>query len=198
MFQDCVDKYVPVWRNQLFISQFPDLFPVDPVADHIPLLVDMFLDPLLVPHTPTGQPSIRNLGPATGTGDAKLNFNWYLKERGDANIQSLTDLINKASFFIDTPAIPNQLASLTNSDSQLTLSNPNVLQNRFALRTIVHQCFAKLDLDAVVYPTGNIPPSYHDESLRAIHERQGQYLDVHQRQGLPCDDRPGRVHHPRI
>lgn len=158
LFQDCVDKYVPVWRNQLFISQFPELFPVDPLADHIPLLVDMFLDPLLVPHTSTGQPSIRNLGPAAGTGDAKFNFNWYLKERGDANIHSLTDLIRKANFFINTSAIPNQLASLTNSDSQLTQSNPNVLQNRFALRTIVHQCFAKFDLDAVVYPTGNIPP----------------------------------------
>jgi amidase len=156
LFQDCVDKYTPVWRNQLFISQFPDLFPVG--ADHIPLLVDMFVDPLLVPHTSTGQPSIRNLGPAAGIGDAKFNFNWYLKERGDANIQSLTDLINKANFFINTPAIPNQKASLTNSDSQLTLSNPDVLQNRFALRTIVHQCFAKLNLDAVVYPTGNIPP----------------------------------------
>ena len=61
LFQDCVDKYVPVWRNQLFISQFPEpgFFPVG--DDHIPLLVDMFLDPLLVPHTATGQPSIRTL-----------------------------------------------------------------------------------------------------------------------------------------
>jgi Asp-tRNA(Asn)/Glu-tRNA(Gln) amidotransferase A subunit family amidase len=27
------------------------------------------------------------------------------------------------------------------------------------LQTVVHQCFSELDLDAVVYPTGNIPPA---------------------------------------
>jgi Asp-tRNA(Asn)/Glu-tRNA(Gln) amidotransferase A subunit family amidase len=105
LFQGCVDKIVPEWRNQLFISQFPDLFLAG--ADHIPLLVDMYLDPSLVPHTATGQPSIRNLGPAVGIGDAKYNFNVYLQERGDSNIKTLTDLRTKANFFLNTPAIPN-------------------------------------------------------------------------------------------
>jgi amidase len=70
LFQGCVDKYVPVWRNRLFVGQFPNLFPVDasakPTADHIPLLVNMFFDLSLVPHTATGQPSFRNIGPTDG------------------------------------------------------------------------------------------------------------------------------------
>jgi Asp-tRNA(Asn)/Glu-tRNA(Gln) amidotransferase A subunit family amidase len=39
----------------------------------------------------------------------------------------------------------------------LTVDSANVLQNRFVLQTIIFQCFAQHDLDAVVYPTGNIP-----------------------------------------
>ena len=39
-----------------------------------------------------------------------------------------------------------------------TLANAGALQTRFTVQTIVHQCFAELDLDAVVYPSGNIPP----------------------------------------
>ncbi|MDO8845667.1 amidase [Methylicorpusculum sp.] len=156
LFQGCVDKVVPTWRNQLFISQFPGLFPAG--TDHIPLLVDMYFDPLLVPHTPTGQPSIRNLGPAGGdAGDAKYNFNLYLKERGDANIQNLTELIEKANYWND-PVIPNRKASLLNADTAVTLANASALQNRFALQTVVFQCFAEMQLDAVVYPTGSVPP----------------------------------------
>ena len=161
LFQDCIDKIVPTWRNQLFIGQFPALFPVGP--DHIPLLVDMKVDPSLVPHTATGQPSIRNLGPAPSSGDAKYNFNWYLKERGDSNIKSVTDLINKANFFNPNAPTGSRLntdkkASLINTDSAKTLASQNTLQDRFTEQAVVLQCMAELNLDAVTYPTGNIPP----------------------------------------
>jgi Asp-tRNA(Asn)/Glu-tRNA(Gln) amidotransferase A subunit family amidase len=156
LFQDCVDKLVPTWNNRLFINQFPTQFPAN--TDHIPLLVDMFLDPSLVPHTSTGQPSIRNLGPEPGdTGGNKYYVNRYLQERGDANIHSLTDLINKANFWND-PAIANGKTGLINNDAALTLATQTAMQTRFTSHTIIHQCFAELNLDAVVYPTGNIPP----------------------------------------
>ena len=29
LFQSCIDKYVPLYRNRVFIEQFPNLFPVD-------------------------------------------------------------------------------------------------------------------------------------------------------------------------
>ena len=34
LFQSCVDKYVPLYRNQVFIEQFPKLFPVDLTGNH--------------------------------------------------------------------------------------------------------------------------------------------------------------------
>ncbi|MBI4468833.1 MAG: amidase [Acidobacteria bacterium] len=157
LFQKYVDKYSPVWRNQYFIGQFPDQFPVG--GSHLPLLVDMFFDTSLVPHSASGQPNIRNLGPAGGdAGGAKYNFNTYLKERGDTNIQSVTDLINKANFWTD-PIIQNRKSNLQNTDNALTLATSATLQNRFALQTVVLACFEDLDLDAVVYPTGNVPPA---------------------------------------
>lgn len=161
LFQECVDKVVPTWRNALYTAQFPDLFPVDAngnaTTDHIPFLVDMKLDPSLVQHTSTGQPSVRNLGPAPSSGDAKFNFNWYLQERGDSNIQSLTDLIAKANHYVDTPYMPGRIPSLNSSNIQLTLDNTATMANRFAMQQVIFLCFAEQDLDAVVYPTGNIP-----------------------------------------
>ena len=163
LFQSCVDKFSPKWRNQLFIRQFPDEFPADasgaPLADHIPKLLDMFFNPSLVPKSATGQPSIRNLGSQAGdAGDARYNFDAYIIERGDPEIRSLTDLIEKANFWED-PAIPNRLASLVNANNAQTLASAATLQTRFTLQTVVFQCFAELKLDAVVYPTGNVPPA---------------------------------------
>jgi amidase len=183
LFQGCVDKIVPTWRNRLFIEQFPAQFPAG--ADHIPLLVNMFLDPSLVPHTATGQPSIRNLGPAGGdTGDAKYNFNWYLQERGDSNIQSVTDLINKANFYQAVPGtrFTDKKQSLTDDDAELTLANQSTLQNRFALQIIVFQCFAELDLDAVVYPTGNIPASILGKPIEpTVNDRGANWTFINSR-----------------
>lgn len=163
LFQDCVDKYSPVWRNRLFVGQFPAAFPVDasgaPTTDHIETLVDLFFDPAAVPKSASGQPSIRNLGSNPGdTGDARYNWNVYLKERGDAEIQTLTDLIEKANFWED-PAMPNRRASLVSANAARTLASGSALQTRFTLQTVVFQCFAEKDLDAVVYPTGNVPPA---------------------------------------
>src|SRR5437016_2763068 len=64
LFQSCVDKYAPIYRNRNFIEQFPNLFPVDPngkpASDRTSQLVEMFFNPSLVPDGPT----IRNMGPA--------------------------------------------------------------------------------------------------------------------------------------
>jgi Asp-tRNA(Asn)/Glu-tRNA(Gln) amidotransferase A subunit family amidase len=82
----------------------------------------------------------------------------YIRGRGDANIGSLTDLIEKANHWSD-PAMPSRRPGLENTDADRTLANAATLQTRFTLQTVVHQCFAEMDLDAVVYPTGNVPPA---------------------------------------
>ena len=163
LFQECVDLWIPKWQNQQFMRGFASVFPFDssgaPIGDHTTTLLDMFFDPSLVPHTAAGRPSIRNVG-GTGsgdTGDGKYNFNHYFRERGDAEIESLTDAAAKANFWTD-PVLGNRKSSLESTDRQRTLANAGALQTRFAVQTVVHDCFARLDLDAVVYPSGNIPP----------------------------------------
>jgi amidase len=157
LFQGCVDRFVPKWLNQQFTPQWPAVFPAG--ADHNTTLVDLFFDTSKVPHTAAGRPSIRNIGGAgTDAGDARYNFNAYIRERGDSNIKSLTDLITKANFWTD-PVLANRKASLENADRALTLATASALQSKHTMQTVVHQCFAEQDLDAVVYPSGNIPPA---------------------------------------
>ena len=157
LFQDAVDKYGPVWRSNMLVGQFAELFPQQ--ADHLPLLVDMFFDPSLAPRDSIGRPTMRSLGGGGGgAGGTKYNMNTYLRERGDANIQTLTDMIEKANHW-DDPVIDSRLESLQRADSATTHANSGSLQTRFAVQTIVMQTFAEHRLDAVVYPTGNIPPA---------------------------------------
>jgi Asp-tRNA(Asn)/Glu-tRNA(Gln) amidotransferase A subunit family amidase len=154
LFQQCVDQYAPLYRNREFISQFPAQFP--PGASPIERLLDMHFDPSLVPHTATGSPSIRNLGPESFMGEIKYFLNRYLRERGDANIRSVTDLINKANFFTDIrpgtdfTSFKTQLEGI---DAATTLDLAGLFQDRLAYKTIFLQCMAKLDLDAVTYPS---------------------------------------------
>jgi amidase len=165
LFQSCVDKYAPKWLNQQFSRQFTTVFPVDgtgaPTTDHVGTFLDMFFEPDLVPHNATGQPSIKNLGGSgTDSGDARYNFNAYTRERGDANIQSLTDLIAKANFWNDPdPQMPNRKSGLQSTDRARSFATASALQTRFAVQTVVYECFAEKDLDAVVYPSGNVPPA---------------------------------------
>ncbi len=162
LFQGCIDKFFPKWQNQQFISQFPTVFTKDgtgaPTSDHISTLVDMFFDTTLVPHTATGRPTMRNLGgTSTDVGDARYNFNVYIRMRHDATIHNLTDLIQNSNFWND-PGFPNRKSSLQSTDNARTLATASALQTRFALQTVIHACFGEMNLDAVVYPSGNIPP----------------------------------------
>ena len=155
LFQSCIDKDVPVWRNRLFTAQFPTVFPAG--ADQIPTLVDFYLNPQHVPHTSTGSPSLRNIGATAGdTGGAKFNFDFYLQRRGDSQMQSLADLINKAVFYSD-PNFSDRKAALVSNNADLALATDAALQNRFAVQTFMHDCFSTQNLDAVLYPSNTLP-----------------------------------------
>jgi amidase len=160
LFHNCIDKYVPLYRNRVFIEQFPDLFPADssgkPSTDRIARLVDMFFDPTLVPAGFT----IRNIAPASNAGLSKYMLSRYLRERGDANIKSIDDLIDKSNFYRDIrpdAGFVDRKAALEELNSSLTLDMANVFQDRFAYQQVVLQCMAQDDLDALVSPSGNIP-----------------------------------------
>src|SRR3984893_13634815 len=160
LFQGCIDKYVPLYRNRAFTEQYPDLFPVDangkPATDRVAQLVDMFFDPSLVPAGAT----IRNIGGASNAGMSKYMVNRYLKERGDANIKSLRDLIDKSSYYRDIrpeAGFIDRKAALEETNSSLTLDMANVFQDRLAYQQVVLQCMAEENLHALVSPAGNIP-----------------------------------------
>jgi hypothetical protein len=127
-----------------------------PATDRISLLVDLFFDPSLVPAGST----IRNIGPATNAGLTKYMLNRYLKERGDANIKSIKDLIDKSNFYRDIrpdAGFVDRKAALEELNSSLSLDMANVFQDRFAYQQVVLQCMAQENLDALVSPAGNIP-----------------------------------------
>ena len=160
LFQSCIDKYIPPYRNRALIEQAPKLFPVDsngkPLSDHISVLVDVFFDPSLVPPGFT----IRNFARASNNGLTKYMLNRYLRERGDANIKSIRDLIDKSNFYRDIrpeAGFVDRKAALEDLNKSLTLDLASVLQDRFVYQQIVLQCMAQENLDALVSPAGNIP-----------------------------------------
>ena len=131
-------------------------------ADRISKLVDQYFNPSVIPDKLT----IRSFGTGGGdnaVGESKYYFDRYLRKRGDANIKDLTDLINKSHYY----AAPDELngrftdkkATLENGNKPVTLDLRLRNANRLAIQQTVMQCMAVLGVDAVTYPTGNIPAS---------------------------------------
>ena len=158
LFQRCIDQHIPRNLNALFIREFPSLFPAG--ADHIAVLREMYFDPSLVPAKPT----IRDFGTKVeNVGEAKYYFSRYLKKRGDANIKDLTDLIAKSRYYVDTFGRDTRFRDvksvLQDANKPATLDVRDRDANRAAIQQTVMQCMASLNLDAVTYPTGNVPPA---------------------------------------
>jgi amidase len=157
LFQNCVIRYAPQLFNAAFAAQRRNLFPVnaagEPAADQIATLIEMAADPARVPQ----DLSIRNLGAFGAQGEGKYMMNKYLRERGDANIKSNADLINKATFYQD-PNFPDRKQMRETTERQMALDTAVRLQGRFAVQSIVLQCMQEQKLDALVAPTASIPP----------------------------------------
>ena len=160
LFQDCLQQIQPAAQNALFIKQFPKLFPVDergrPAGDHIPLLVDMSVDPALFPPGLT----IRDLGSEHTVGEGRYVLDLYLKQRGDTRIRNTEDLIQLSSFYTDVredSGFTDKRKGLQKKLEDKTLDLSDRLQTRFVLQQIGLQCLAMQGLDAVMYPTGNVP-----------------------------------------
>jgi Asp-tRNA(Asn)/Glu-tRNA(Gln) amidotransferase A subunit family amidase len=186
LFQSCIDKYAPVSRNSLYVRQFPNLFPAG--SDQISGLLTRLFNPSNVP----GAPTIRNFGPAGGgTGETKYKINRYLVERGDGNIKTLTDLIDKSKFYTDDFVTNNRFrnvkATLTSANAATTYDMSGRIFDRYSIQEIVSQCMATMDLDAVTYPTGNIPPSVTKAPVEPDkNDRSHQAWNLLGQQGFPA------------
>ena len=159
LFTPYVRRYYPVLTNASYAKANPALFPVDaagkPTTDQIATLVMLGMDPAKVP----GHMTIRDFPGVSAEGESKFGYDWYLAQRGDSNVKDLGDLVTKAKFFNDgTPGsgVPTGLKS-TNEATVLDMALR--MQRRFVVQQIVLQCMAELNLDAVVYPTGTLPPA---------------------------------------
>ncbi len=107
-------------------------------------------------------PSIRN--PAKNNnivGLAPTQELVYLQQRGDANIRTTRDLVEKSRFYVDVredSGFNDKRQGLQKKLDDQTLDLGERLQTRFVMQQVGLQCLALQHLDAVVYPTGNIPP----------------------------------------
>jgi Asp-tRNA(Asn)/Glu-tRNA(Gln) amidotransferase A subunit family amidase len=157
LFDSCVARYGPELYNASFAGSRKELFPVSPdgapSADHIAALLALQADPSRVPKDFT----IRNLGNLGAQGEGRYMMNKYLRERGDANIKTNADLVNKASFYRD-PNFPDRKQQRETAERQQELDTGVRLQGRFAVQSIVLQCMQEQRLDALVSPMATIPP----------------------------------------
>jgi amidase len=157
LFADCLRRYYPQLHNTVFTREYPELFPVDPsgepASDHIATLVEMADNPWLVPESL----SLRDLGVTPATGESRYMMNRYLAERGDAAIRSSADLITKAQFHRD-PRFPDRRLARQTQEQEKHLDLSGRMLQRFAVQQMVLQCMALQGLDALIYPTSNLPP----------------------------------------
>ena len=161
LLQKYIDKHAPSVMNTLFIDRFPNAFPVDangkPSADHIAALVDMYYDPAL---TPAGV-TLRSLGQGQSVGESRFMIERYLRERGDARIKTVKDLNEHSKALTDTRPDSGSNArggGGENNRSAMTLDNSHRWLTRFAVQQIVLLAMEEMKLDALIAPTGNIPP----------------------------------------
>jgi Asp-tRNA(Asn)/Glu-tRNA(Gln) amidotransferase A subunit family amidase len=171
LFTKYIQALNPMLMNANYTKLYPETFPVGadgkPTTDQIATLVAFALDPSKAPGKFTlrdlggnapGGASVRGSAAAANNGEGRYTMNLYLRQRGDSNIKSLTDLYTKASFFTDVN-YASQKSTLESSDKVTVLDLAERMQRRFAVQQIILQAYADLNLDAVVYPTSNVPPN---------------------------------------
>ncbi len=158
LFTACLRKYVPQDSNKLYTKRFPELFPVDAsgkaTVDHTAKLLDLKMDPSQV----SPKLTLRDFGTSEGDGQGKYFLNLYLRERGDTKIKTNADLIANSNFHQD-PTFPDRKKSRETVEKNNELDMGDRLLLRFAVQQTLLQCMAEQQLDALVYPTSNLPPT---------------------------------------
>lgn len=158
LFTSCIRKYAPQNSNAIFTARYPELFPVDehgkPTTDHTAKLLDMKMDPSLVPADLT----LRDFGRGEADGQNKYMLNLYLRLRGDAKIKSNADLIAHSKFHQD-PTFPDRKKARENVEKVMELNMAERLLLRFSVQQVMTVCMTEQKLDAIVYPTSGLPPT---------------------------------------
>lgn len=158
LFTDCLRRLVPELDNKLFTKRFPEQFPVDangkPTKDHTAILLDMRMDPSKVPAKLT----LRDFGSSAPDGQNKYMLNLYLRERGDAKIKSNADLLAHSNFHLDA-TFPDREKSRESAEKVNEYNMAERILRRFSVQQTILACMAEQKLDALIYPTSNLPPT---------------------------------------
>jgi Asp-tRNA(Asn)/Glu-tRNA(Gln) amidotransferase A subunit family amidase len=186
LFQDAINQCLPFNLNAQFARQCPSLFPEGSIQ--LARLVDLTFDPAPVAATLT----IRDFeSRSSGSGESKYYFNRYLRNRGDASIKEVTDLIAKSRYYKDVWGRDTRFRDVkavledTNGADILDLEGRD--SKRLAIQQTIMQGMAKLGLDAVTYPTGNVPPALIKAPVEPdINGRSHQAWDLLGRMGFPA------------
>jgi amidase len=192
LFQSCINKYAPTALDRLFTRQAPTLFPVDangkPTADHISTLVDLAMHPSQVPDLI----SIRDFGAVAAEGEGRYMREKYVRERGDTAITTAKEMATKVNAITDPqfvavtrnrPGAPRGGGASTDATEMKMAER---LQQRMAFQQTILACMADLHLDAVMYPTMNIPPLKIDQPEEPTVNGRGVFhWTVFGHQGFP-------------
>jgi amidase len=153
LFRDVVEEIYPYLETEPFVAAYPDLFAGRSVIDR---LVELFFDRSLFP-TGVAAPDIRGFLTNNTSGEGKYTLNRYLRERGDAAIDDVGDILATASFWEDPFVFNEPRPRIASTAAQSNFLPRNRFQRRFVTQQIVMAKFAKEGFDAVVYPTKSVP-----------------------------------------
>lgn len=196
LFTGCFRQYGPQAFGKLFTRQHPELFPVDdrgrPTTDHIATLVEMAANPAMVPD----RPNIREIGTVAAVGDSAYWRGVYVHDRGDAKLKTPKDVTAATKPITDPEFIassPNISTSAPYGSPRPTAEDPKELDmadrmlQRFAFQQVVLSCMADQNLDALVYPTNNIPPlKIQSPEEPAVNGRNQAHWVVFGQNGFPA------------
>jgi amidase len=157
LFTPCLRELWPVLMNKAFAAA-----PGGAASYVVPSDGEYTTDALmrLAAGRPDERPelTLRDLGNFASAGEKRFMLTKYLRERGDAAVRDIGDLISKAQFFEDDTffrpkaGLEGRLAA-----AEDVMDSSQRLQMRFATQQVVLQTMSELQLDAFVAPTNNQP-----------------------------------------
>lgn len=170
LFKEAIAELVPSLYTTILTSTFKDTFAGGAAVNKA---VELTAQPKLLPPDAT----LRIIVDAEPNAPGQLQFalNRYLRDRGDANIRSIADLIQKSTF-VDHPSIEGSTAPAKSrlqdavmrterlrkkSDGsplvrRTPITNLDITElhaKRVMVQMLVHKVMADHKLDALVYPT---------------------------------------------
>jgi Asp-tRNA(Asn)/Glu-tRNA(Gln) amidotransferase A subunit family amidase len=197
LFTQCFRQYVPQAYGKLFTRRHPDLFPVDgngnPTTDHIAKLVELTMNPSLVPDGI----SIREPATQPAVGDSPYWRALYLRQRSDAKLKTVADVAAATRPIVDPvhDASSPQVSTSAPYGAPRPPAGPapkevdmaDRMLMRWAFQQVVMSCMADMNLDALMYPTNNIPPQkIQSPEEPAVNGRNQAHWTILGQNGFPA------------